>query len=138
VMAERRILLVNLAKGTIGEETAALAGSLLVAALWQAVLGRVSVPSSDRHPFYLFLDEFQDIVRMSESLPDLLAQARGLGIGAVLANQYFKQLPEAVRLAVLGTVRSQVAFQVEHDDAQLLEQRFAPALSASDLKGLAR
>jgi type IV secretory pathway TraG/TraD family ATPase VirD4 len=138
VMAERRILLVSLAKGRVGEETANLAGSLLMAALWQAALGRANIEPEARRPFYLFLDEFQDVVRLSSSLPDLLAQARGLGVGAVLANQYLAQLPDAVQKAVLGTVRSQVAFQVEYDDAKLLERRFAPDLAASDLMGLGR
>jgi Type IV secretion-system coupling protein DNA-binding domain len=138
VMRKRQILLVSLAKGKLGTETATLAGSLLVAALWQAVLGRANVVSAARWPFFLFLDEFQDVVRLSEGLPDLLSQARGFGVGAVLANQYAAQLPESVRAAVLGTVRSQVAFQVEYDDARLLERRFAPSLAADDLMGLER
>lgn len=138
VMRERQILLVSLAKGRIGTETATLAGSLMVAALWQAALGRVNIPPERRRPFFVYLDEFQDVVRLSESLPDLLSQARAMGIGAVLANQYLAQLPESVRLAVLGTVRSQVVFQVEYDDARLLERRFAPSLAASDLMGLER
>ena len=96
------MLLVSLAKGRLGTETATLTGSLLVAAFWQAVLGRANVAPAARRPFFLFLDEFQDVVRLSESLPDLLAQARGFGIGAVLANQYLAQLPESVRAAVLG------------------------------------
>lgn len=138
VMRRRGVLLVSLAKGRIGTETATLAGSLMVTAIWQAALGRVNVPSEQRRPFFVYLDEFQDVVRLSDSLPDLLSQARGLGIGAVLANQYLAQLPENVRTAVLGTVRSQVVFQVEHDDARLLEKRFAPSLTADDLMGLAR
>jgi Type IV secretion-system coupling protein DNA-binding domain len=138
VMGERQILLVSLAKGKLGQETATLAGALLVAMLWQTTLERVNVTPEQRRPFYLFLDEFQDAVRLSENLADLLAQARGLGVGAVLANQYLAQLPDGVRAAVLGTVRSQVAFQVEHDDARLLERRFAPSLSAQDLSGLGR
>jgi hypothetical protein len=138
VIRERRVLLVSLAKGRIGTETATLAGSLLVAAFWQAALERVAIAPTLRRPFFLYLDEFQDVVRMSDSLPDLLSQARGLGVGAVLANQYLAQLPESVRSAVLGTVRTQVAFQVEHDDARLLERRFAPSLTADDLVGLAR
>jgi len=138
VLHRGQVLLVSLAKGKLGTETANLTGSLLVATLWQAVLGRVQVPGSARRPFYMFLDEFQDIVRLSDSLPDLLAQARGLGVGAVLANQYLAQLPDGVRAAVLGTVRSQVVFQVEYDDAKLLERRFAPSLTASDLMGLGR
>jgi Type IV secretion-system coupling protein DNA-binding domain len=138
VMRERRILLVSLAKGRIGTETATLSGSLMVAALWQAALARVNIPPERRRPFFVYLDEFQDVVRLSESLPDLLSQARAMGIGAVLANQYLAQLPESVRAAVLGTVRSQVVFQVEHDDARLLERRFAPSLAAADLMGLER
>ncbi len=138
VLQRRRVLLVSLAKGKLGPETATLAGSLLVASFWQAVLGRANVAQAARRPFFVFLDEFQDVVRFSDSLPDLLAQARGLGVGAVLANQYLAQLPESVRAAVLGTVRSQVAFQVEYDDARLLERRFAPSLTANDLVGLGR
>ena len=138
VVRRRQVLLVSLAKGRLGTETAMLTGSLLVAALWQAVLGRSSLAPTARRPFFLFLDEFQDVVRLSDSLLDLLAQARGLGVGAVLANQYLAQLPESVRAAVLGTVRSQVVFQVEYDDARLLERRFAPSLTADDLMGLGR
>lgn len=137
-MAERQIVLVSLAKGRIGPETATLIGSLIVAAFWQAVLGRVAVEPARRQPYYLIADEFQDVVRSSDTLPELLSQARGLGVGAVLANQYVAQLPESVRAAVLGTVRSQVAFQVEHDDARLLERRFAPSMSAEDLTSLSR
>jgi hypothetical protein len=138
VMRRRQVLLVSLAKGRIGTETATLAGSLLVSAFWQAALGRVSIAPELRRPFFLLLDEFQDVVRTSESLPDLLSQARGLGIGAVLANQYLAQLPENVRAAVLGTVRTQVVFQTEYDDARLLARRFGPSLSADDLMGLER
>jgi hypothetical protein len=138
VMRRRQILLVSLAKGKLGAETATLAGSLYVAAFWQATLGRVATQPEQRQPFFLFIDEFQDVVRLSESLPDLLSQARGFGIGAVLANQYLAQLPDTVRAAVLGTVRTQVAFGVEYDDARLLERRFAPSLSADDLMGLGR
>ena len=138
VMRRRQVLLVSLAKGKLGTETAMLTGSLLVAAFWQAALGRANVAPERRRPFYLFVDEFQDVVRLSESLPDLLSQARGFGIGAVLANQYLAQLPDSARAAVLGTVRSQVVFQVEYDDARLLERRFAPSLTADDLMGLGR
>ncbi|WP_457028729.1 type IV secretory system conjugative DNA transfer family protein [Kitasatospora sp. P5_F3] len=133
---QRKIVLVSLAKGKLGTETSQLVGSLLVSAFWQAALGRVATPADQRQPYFLYLDEFQDVVRLSDGLADLLSQARGLGVGAVLANQYLAQLPDSIRTAVLGTVRSQVVFQVEYDDARLLERRFAPALSADDLMGL--
>jgi hypothetical protein len=83
-----------------------------------------------------YLDEFQNLVRITDDVPDMLAMARGLGLGMVLAHQYTKQLPEAVRAAVLGTARTQVFFQVDYDDAQLVGKRLAPILTADDLMGL--
>lgn len=137
VIARRRILLVTLARGAIGTEAAYLLGSLLVAGLWQATLARAALPQEQRRPFWLYLDEFHQVARLNIQLADLLAEARGLGVGVVMANQYVSQLSPELRSAVLGTVRSQVVFQVEHDDAKLLEPRFAPTLSAVDLSGLA-
>jgi hypothetical protein len=137
VIRQRRILLVTLARGVIGAETAYLLGSLLVAGLWQATLARAALPPEQRRPFWLYLDEFHQVARLNIQLTDLLAEARGLGVGVVMANQYVSQLSPEMRAAVLGTVRSQVVFQVEHDDAKLLGPRFAPALSAGDLSKLA-
>ncbi|MBV9870767.1 MAG: ATP-binding protein [Frankiaceae bacterium] len=135
VFYSRKIILISLAKGQLGAETANLLGALLVSALWHATLGRVSVPSEQRPATFAYLDEAQDIVRLPVDMADMLAQARGLRLGVVLANQYVAQLPEAVKNAVLGTVRTQIAFQLDHDDARLLERRFAP-LSQRDLMGL--
>jgi hypothetical protein len=136
VFTKRRIILVSLPAGVIGAETAALAGSLIVSALWQATLARVTVPAARRHPVMIYLDEFQEVLRLPVSLTDMLAQARGFGVGLVLSHQYLGQLGEAVRTAVLGTVRTQIAFQVEYDDAKTLARRFAP-LTQADLSGLA-
>lgn len=137
VIRQRRILLVTLARGAIGAEAAYLLGSLLLAGLWQATLARAALPQEQRRPFWLYLDEFHQVARLNIQLTDLLAEARGLGVGVVMANQYVSQLSPETRAAVLGTVRSQVVFQVEHDDAKLLEPRFSPTLSAADLSGLA-
>jgi hypothetical protein len=129
----RRVLIVTLSRGVIGVEAAYLLGSLLVAGIWQATLGRAVLAPERRRPFWLYLDEFHQVARLQVPLTDLLAEARGLGVGVTMANQYVSQLSPEMRAAVLGTVRSQVVFQVEHDDARLLEPRFAPSLSASDL-----
>jgi hypothetical protein len=137
LIRRRRILLVRLSRGVIGTETAYLFGSLLVAGIWQATLGRAELEPSQRWPFWVYLDEFHQVARLSLQLADMLAEARGLGVGVVMANQYVNQLSIETRAAVLGTVRSQVVFQVEHDDAKLLEPRFAPTLNAADLTGLA-
>lgn len=136
VFTRRRILLVALPAGVIGSDTAALIGSIVMAGLWQATLARVAVPAERRHPVMIYLDEFQSIVRLPVDLADMLAQARGMGVGLVLAHQYLAQLSDDVRTAVLGTARTQIAFQLEHDDAKSLAPRFAP-LTAADLSSLA-
>jgi hypothetical protein len=137
VFTRRAILLVPLSKGAIGPEAATLLGALLVGALWQATLARTTVPAEHRRPAFAYLDEFQDIVRLTDDVADMLAQARALGLGLTLAHQYLAQLSEAILAAVLGTARTQLVFQVEHDDARRLAPRFAPTLSAADLTGLA-
>lgn len=136
LFTRRRIVLVSLAKGVLGTDTTALIGSLIVAGLWQATLERVTVPHEYRHPVFLYLDEFQDFLRLPIDLADMLAQARGLGVGLVLAHQYLGQLTEEVKTAVLGTARTKIAFQVDFDDARALANRFAP-LTHDDLTGLA-
>jgi hypothetical protein len=135
VFTRRRIILVSLPAGVIGSDTAALVGSLVMAGLWQATLARVAVPAERRHPVMVYLDEFQTVVRLPVDLADMLAQARGLGVGLVLAHQYLGQLSAEIRTAVLGTTRTQICFQVEYDDAKVLAARFAP-LTQADLSNL--
>ena len=136
VFARRRILLVSLNKGVVGGETAALLGSLLVASLWTMALKRAELPPAARRPVWLYLDEFQDVLRIGGDIADALSQARALGLGFILAHQYLGQLPPALQAAVMGTVRSSVTFQLDQEDARALERRFSPALSADDLMGL--
>ncbi|MEV6446362.1 type IV secretory system conjugative DNA transfer family protein [Amycolatopsis sp. NPDC051716] len=136
IFRERKTVLVNLAKGELGTETGNLLGALVISELWKATVGRIKVSPEKRRPCFAYVDEAQDIVRLPLAIADMLAQARGFKVGFTLANQYIAQLPETVRAAVLGTVRTQIAFAVEHEDAQLLEKRFGP-LTADDLTGLA-
>jgi hypothetical protein len=136
VFTKRRILLVSLNKGIIGSETAQLLGSLLVASLWTAALRRAAVPPGARRPVWAYLDEFQDVLRMGGDIADALAQARGMGLGLVLAHQYLGQLPAPLQAALIGTVRSSAVFQIDQEDAKALERRYAPSLTADDLMGL--
>jgi Type IV secretion-system coupling protein DNA-binding domain len=131
-----RIVLVPLKTGLLGAETAALIGSLVMATVWQATLARAATSKSQRHPVWMYLDEFQNIVRLPIDLADMLAQARGFGLGLTLAHQYLGQLPPEIKAAILGTTRSQLIFQVESHDATELAPRFAP-LTREDLMNLA-
>ncbi|MBZ5735126.1 hypothetical protein K8Z61_11520 [Nocardioides sp. TRM66260-LWL] len=135
IFTERRTILLALDKGQLGAETTSLLGALSVAALWQATLTRAAVPADQRRPAFAVIDEAQDIVRLPLAIADMLAQARGYGLGITLANQYVAQLSDAVRTAILGTVRTQLAFAVDYDDARILERRFSP-LTKDDLQGL--
>lgn len=135
IFTKKRTILLALDKGQLGSETTSLLGALSVAALWQATLTRAAVPADRRRPAFAVIDEAQDIVRLPLAIADMLAQARGYGLGITLANQYVAQLPDSVRTAILGTVRTQLAFAVDYDDARLLERRFSP-LTKDDLQGL--
>ncbi|MDQ7903088.1 hypothetical protein RB614_00950 [Phytohabitans sp. ZYX-F-186] len=139
VLAQRRVLLVPLSGGTLGAETAGLLGTMLLAALWQAVLGRVALPASERHTMLVHVDEAQSVLKLPVDLADMLAQARGLGVGFTLAHQHLGQIEDKqVKSALLGTVRSQIVFQAMRDDAATLAPSYAPRLTADDLMGLSR
>jgi hypothetical protein len=138
VFTERKIVLVSLAKGLIGPEAAALLGSLFVAELWQAVLGRGAVPPERRHPVIVYADEFQDYVHLPTDMADALAQARGLGVGLTLAHQHLAQLPASVRAAVLANARSRVCFQLSSDDAQTISRFASGRLETEDFQRLPR
>jgi Type IV secretion-system coupling protein DNA-binding domain len=137
VFTQRKVLLVSLAKGLIGPEAAALLGSLLVSQLWQTALGRVRVAADARSPVMVYIDEFQDYLHLPTDVADVLAQARGLGVGLTLAHQHLAQLPTSLRSAVLANARSRVCFQLSNEDARLIAAG-APEIDAVDLQSLGR
>jgi hypothetical protein len=120
VFTERKLLLVNLSKALLGPETSGLLGSLVVSQLWQAILGRVAIAPERRHPVFVYVDEFQDYLHLPLDLADALAQARGLGVGFVVAHQYMHQLDPAMRSAVLANAQSRVAFRLPSEDARVI------------------
>jgi Type IV secretion-system coupling protein DNA-binding domain/Type IV secretory system Conjugative DNA transfer len=131
------ILLAPLGKGMVGQETAGLLGTLLLADLWQALLARGPVPVAQRRPVMIYIDEMQDVVRLPIDLADMLAQARSMGGALHLAHQHFGQITDKqMKAALLGTVRSTIAFQLGHEDAATLAKSFGPQLTVDDLRGL--
>jgi hypothetical protein len=119
LFTERKIVLVNLAKGLLGPESSALLGALLLSQFWQATLSRAAIAPARRHPVIAYLDEFADYLHLGSDLADALGQARGLGVGMVLAHQFLHQLDPALRSAVLANARSRVCFQLTAEDARV-------------------
>jgi hypothetical protein len=134
VYDQKKILLVNLAKGQLGPETSALLGSLVIGNLWQVALGRAAIPQSQRSPVFLYLDEFQEYLRLPLDLTDALSQARGLGLALIMANQNLAQLRTDVRTAVLANARSKVCMQLAADDARVMAS--GSRLDPEDFTGL--
>src|SRR5437867_5575571 len=134
VMDEGKILLVNLAKGKIGEDVAALLGAMLVSKAGLAALSRSDTPEVKRRDFYLYLDEFQSFTTLS--LANMLSELRKYRVGMILAHQYLSQLDLQVRDAILGNVGTMIAFRLGLADAEILENEFQPEISALDLISL--
>ena len=136
VFTKRRILLVSLAKGTVGAEAAQLLGSIVVSQLWQAALGQVAVAAAKRHSVMIHIDEFQDYLRLSGDIADALAQARGLGVGFTLAHQHLSQLPAGLQRAISANARSRVSFALSPEDARVIASTTNGMLVAEDFMSL--
>ncbi|MDN5835173.1 MAG: type IV secretion system DNA-binding domain-containing protein [bacterium] len=132
IMDEGKILVVNLSKGLIGEDNAAILGSFLVTKIQLAAMSRSDIPKiEDRRPFYLYVDEFQNFA--TDSFATILSEARKYGLNLTVANQYISQMDETVRDAVFGNVGSMISFRVSANDAPILSQQFEPQFEATDL-----
>ncbi|MFC5830627.1 type IV secretory system conjugative DNA transfer family protein [Nonomuraea insulae] len=129
------ILLARLPKGTLGEDTARLVGSLLVAQVWQAASQRARLGHS-RAPAALYVDETQNFLNLPHALSDMLAEARAFKLSMVLAHQHLAQLPTALRQAISSDARNKIYFSLSPDDAREVERHFVPYLTAHDLANL--
>lgn len=131
VMDEKKILLVNLSKGRLGEINANLIGMIIVGKILMAALSRVDDPTKGFPPFYLHMDEFQNI--STNAVSAILSEARKYKLGLTIAHQFIAQLQPDIKDAVFGNVGSLVAFRTGPEDAKFLEQQFAPAFNSNDL-----
>jgi hypothetical protein len=130
-MDEGKVLLVNLAKGKIGEAPAQLFGGLLVTALGLAGLGREDAPQEKRRDFFIYMDEFQTFTTLA--LANMLAELRKYGVGLILANQYMDQIEGEIRTAILGNAGTLVVFRVGAVDAARLVKELNPAIDPYEL-----
>jgi len=133
-MDEGKILIVNLAKGKIGEDNCSLLGALVVTKIQLAALSRADLPEENRNPFYLYVDEIHSFITLS--FADILSEARKYGLNLVLTHQYIEQLDERIRAAIFGNVGTIISFRIGAEDAKYLAQEFAPIFNEADLINL--
>lgn len=132
IMDTRKIFLVNLSKGRLGDINSNLIGLILVGKFLMAALSRVDVLSKGAPPdFFLFIDEFQNVT--TDSIAQILSEARKYRLSLTVAHQYISQLDEKIKDAVFGNVGSMAAFRVGAEDAEILEPQFAPTFSRQDI-----
>ncbi len=136
VMDEKKILLCNLSKGSLGDINSDLLGFILVSKLQIAALGRSNVPESARPDFYLYLDEFQNFT--TDSIATILSEARKYRLNLNLTHQFINQLDEKIREAVFGNVGTLVSYRIGVEDAEFMAKQFQPVFSDYDLINLER
>lgn len=134
LMNEQKILLINLSKGKIGEENSSFFGAMFLTKIKQAGMARAKLEPKDRNDFYLYVDEFQNIV--TDTFENILSEARKYGLNLIVAHQYVGQLLPKVQQAVLGNTGSIITFRVGGDDAVKLKPEFAPVFDVKDMINL--
>jgi len=134
IMDGKKILLVNLAKGRLGDINANLIGLILVGKILMSALSRVDSIGKDLPPFYLYIDEFQNIT--TNSISTILSEARKYKLSLNMAHQFIAQLEEGIKDSVFGNVGSMAVFRVGAEDAEFLEKQFAPVFTAKDLMNI--
>lgn len=134
VIDEGKILLINLAKGKIGEDNCAVLGAMLVTRIWLAAMSRADVPEKLRRPFYLYVDEVHNFLTLS--LADTLSEARKYGLNLILTHQYIDQMDAEIRDAIFGNVGTLISFRIGASDAKYIAKEFYPEINDTDLVNL--
>ncbi|MBK6484059.1 MAG: type IV secretion system DNA-binding domain-containing protein [Chitinophagaceae bacterium] len=134
ILDERKILIVNLSKGEIGEDATSLLGAILLNSIQLAAIHRATKPENTRKPFFLYVDEMHSFISLS--FVDVLAEARKYGLSLFLAHQYIDQIDERIRGAIFGNVGTLISFRVGATDAEFLEKEFFPVFKKEDFINL--
>src|SRR6185437_5925958 len=136
VMDEQKILLINLSKGTIGEENSNFLGLVLVPKILVAAMSRQDMPMADRKDFFLYVDEFQNFA--TPDFAQILSEARKYRLNLIVAHQFIGQMEEEVKNAVFGNVGTIASFRVGVQDANYLQHEFQPTFNEADLINIDR
>jgi type IV secretory pathway TraG/TraD family ATPase VirD4 len=136
VMDQKKILLINLAKGRLGEENSNFLGLILVPRILMAALSRQNVAESERPDFFLYVDEFQNFATPDFAV--ILSEARKYRLGLCVANQFIGQVEEEVKNAIFGNVGTKISFRIGVSDASLMAHEFAPTFGEEDLLNVER
>ena len=134
IMNRGKILLLNISKGSLGEENSALFGSIFLTKINQTAMARGRIPEKDRKEFYLYVDEFQNVA--TQTFTSLFSESRKYAINITVANQYLSQIPFDLQETIFGNVGTLISFRVGGSDAERLSQEFAPMLGVHDLINL--
>ena len=135
LMNEEKIILINLSKGRLGEENSSFLGSIFLTKIKQAGMERAAIAEKDRKDFYLYVDEFQNVV--TQTFENILSEARKYGLNLTMAHQYVGQIITKVHQAVLGNCGSIITFRVGGEDAVKMKPEFAPLFDVKDMINLA-
>jgi hypothetical protein len=130
-MDNKKILLISLSKGKIGEENSSFLGLILVPKILVAAMSRQDMPEEQRQDFYLYVDEFQNFA--TPDFAQILSEARKYRLNLIVANQFIGQMEEEVKNAIFGNVGTLVSFRVGVTDANYLQHEFQPVFTESDL-----
>ena len=134
IMDNKKILIVNLSKGQVGELNSKLLGMMLVIKIQAAAMSRANVPESDRADFSLYVDEFQNF--STDSFASILSEARKYRLNLIVGNQFIGQLSTEIRDAVFGNIGTILAHRMGPDDAEFMVKQLAPVFDTSDLMNL--
>jgi type IV secretory pathway TraG/TraD family ATPase VirD4 len=134
VINQRKILLVNLAKGKVGEDNCSMLGAMIITQLQLAAVHRTTITEANRIPFYLYVDEIHSFA--TSSFADILSEARKFGLCLTISHQYLGQLCDSIRTAIFGNVGTLISFRVGNEDAKQLAEEFTPDFNKTDLVNL--
>jgi hypothetical protein len=134
IMDNKKILLVNLSKGKMGELNSKLLGIIFIMKFQAAAMGRANIPEQNRVDFSLYVDEFQNFA--TESFESILSEARKYRLNLILGNQFMTQLTDKIREAIIGNVGTVISGRIGITDAEIMEKKFQPTFDAEDLTKL--